>query len=169
MKSENNTHPQRGRRGILRPSESQRVLQGTHLYVYKLVKRLWNTEKTIQRCRDDYRTARNRFLLEKLTVPQLVKKFPAFYEAWNFITVFTTAGHFSLFWARLIQFVPSPRHSIKDIFCIMLPFTLRSSKWSLFPRFPNQNPVCNYPHPIRATCPDHLILLDLITQIVRIW
>jgi len=34
--------------------------------------------------------------LEKLTVPQLVKKFHAFYGTRRFITVFTTARHCSL-------------------------------------------------------------------------
>jgi hypothetical protein len=38
----------------------------------------------------------NRGLLEKLTVPQLVKKFPAFYGTQRFITAFTTARHMSL-------------------------------------------------------------------------
>jgi hypothetical protein len=35
-------------------------------------------------------------LLEKLIVTQLVKKFPAFYGTQKFITVFTTAHHWSL-------------------------------------------------------------------------
>jgi len=38
----------------------------------------------------------SRVLLEKLTVPQLVRKFPAFYKTRRFITVFTRAHHFSL-------------------------------------------------------------------------
>jgi len=38
----------------------------------------------------------NRFLVEKLTVCQLVKKFPAFYGT----------HHLSLFWARSIQYMP---------------------------------------------------------------
>jgi hypothetical protein len=39
----------------------------------------------------------SRVLLEKLTVTQLVKKFPAFYGTRRFITVFTKADHCSLF------------------------------------------------------------------------
>jgi hypothetical protein len=38
----------------------------------------------------------SRGLLEKLTVSQLVKKFPALYENRWFITAFTTARHLSL-------------------------------------------------------------------------
>jgi hypothetical protein len=41
-------------------------------------------------------TAWNRVLLGKLTVTKLVKKFPAFYGTGRFITVFTTAHHWSL-------------------------------------------------------------------------
>jgi hypothetical protein len=38
-----------------------------------------------------------------------------------------------------------------------------SPKWSLSLRFPHQNPVYVPPLSIRATCPTHLTLLDLIT------
>jgi hypothetical protein len=41
-------------------------------------------------------------LLEKLTGLQLVKKFPAFYRARKFITVFTSARHLSLSWASSV-------------------------------------------------------------------
>jgi hypothetical protein len=37
---------------------------------------------------------------------QLVQKFPACYGTWRFITVFTTARHYLLSWARLIQSTP---------------------------------------------------------------
>jgi hypothetical protein len=47
-------------------------------------------------------------LLEKLTVSQLVKKFPAFYGTRKFITAFTTAGHLSLSSASSIQSMPHP-------------------------------------------------------------
>jgi hypothetical protein len=38
----------------------------------------------------------SRILLQKLIVPHLVKKFPAFYGTQRFITVFTTACHLAL-------------------------------------------------------------------------
>ena len=47
-------------------------------------------------------------LLEKLTVPKLVKKFRTFYGNRKFITVFTRACHLSLFWSASIQ---PPPHS----------------------------------------------------------
>ena len=46
--------------------------------------------------------------LEKLTIPQLVKKSPAFYGIRRFITAFTSARHLSLSTARSIQ--PMPPH-----------------------------------------------------------
>ena len=45
----------------------------------------------------------SRVLLEKLTVPQLVRKFPAFYKTRRFITVFTRAHHFSLSWPIAVR------------------------------------------------------------------
>jgi hypothetical protein len=52
---------------------------------------------------------------------------------------------------------------------VILPPTPRSSQWSLAFGPPNQNPVC-----LRATCPAHLNLLDLITLTIfgeeyRLW
>jgi hypothetical protein len=45
-------------------------------------------------------------LLEKLTVSQIVKKFPEFYGTRRFITAFTSGRHLSLSWARSIQLIP---------------------------------------------------------------
>jgi len=44
-------------------------------------------------------------LLKKVMVTQLVKKFPTFYGTWRYITMFTRAHHWSLSWAKWIQWV----------------------------------------------------------------
>jgi len=49
-------------------------------------------------------TLYSRVLLEKLTVTQLVKNFPAFHGTWRFITASTRASHWSLSWATCIKF-----------------------------------------------------------------
>ena len=43
------------------------------------------------------------------------------------------------------------------------PSTSRSPQWSPYLRFPHQDPIHPLSSRIRATCPDHLILLDFIT------
>ena len=48
-------------------------------------------------------TSWSRVLPEKLTVPWLVKKLPAFYGTRRFITAFTTACHLSLSGVTLMQ------------------------------------------------------------------
>jgi hypothetical protein len=68
-------------------------------------------------------TPRSRFLLEKPTDLQLVKKFPAFYGTRRFITAFTIARHLSLSLASSIQSIlphPTSRRS-----ALMLPSRLR--------------------------------------------
>jgi hypothetical protein len=53
--------------------------------------------------------------LEKLSIVQLLKNFPAFYGTRRFITVFTRTLHWALFWARSIQYIPSPPISLRSI------------------------------------------------------
>ena len=48
----------------------------------------------------------SRVHLEKLSGFQQLKKFPAFYGNWRFITTFTNARHLSLSWATSIQSMP---------------------------------------------------------------
>ena len=56
-------------------------------------------------------TPYSRVFLGKLTGPQPVKKFPAFYGTRRFITAFTNARHLSLSWASSIQSIlPHPTY-----------------------------------------------------------
>ena len=58
-------------------------------------------------------TPQTRVLIEKLTVPQQVKKFQACYGNGRFITAFTRSRHLSLSWARSIQSMTSHPTSLK--------------------------------------------------------
>ena len=49
---------------------------------------------------------------------------------------------------------------------IIIPSMPGPSTWSLSIRFPHQNPVYTSTLSIRATCPAHLILLNLITRTI---
>jgi hypothetical protein len=72
-----------------------------------------------------------RVLLEKLTVPQPLKKFPTFYVIRMFITALTTARQVALSWSD--QSSPRPQlNLLKTRFNIILSSTPRSSKWYLF-------------------------------------
>jgi len=75
--------------------------ESSRLYLkYQIVVVLWTLQhlnnKTINLKRTYLLTPWSRVLLEKLTVSQLVKKFPTFYGTRRFITTFTSARHLSL-------------------------------------------------------------------------
>ena len=110
----------------------------------------------------------SRVLPAKIKNPQLVKKFPEFYETRRFITVFTRARHLSLSSVRSIQST-SPSHLLNICFNFILPSTHRSSKWSLSLRFPHQNALRISPtHTCCTPCLDHLnlFLIYFITRVI---
>jgi hypothetical protein len=62
--------------------------------------------------------------------------------------------------------VHSPSNVLKIRIITILPSAPGSPKWSPSLGSGNHNPVCTALLPVRATCPAHLILLDLITRII---
>ena len=108
-----------------------------------------------------------RVLLEKLTGLQLVKKFPAFHGTRRFITALTSVRHLSLSWASPIQSLYTNPTSWRSI--LILSAHLRPGLPSgLLPSgFPTKNLYTPLSSPIRATCPAHLILLDLTLSIIN--
>jgi len=103
-------------------------------------------------------------LLAKLTGFQLVKKFPAFCETRRFTTAFTSARHPSLSWASSIQSMPPHPTSLRSILILFSHLRLGLPSGLFLSGFPTKNLYTPPLSTIRATCPTHLILLDLITR-----
>jgi hypothetical protein len=110
-------------------------------------------------------TAWRKTVLQTLTVPQLVNKFPAFYRTQRFTTVLTTANHLSLSWGRSIEYTPSAFYNLH--FNIILPSIITSHKRSLSHRIPHKNIVCSYtvPHTCHMTRPSRLLWFDSLNNI----
>jgi hypothetical protein len=94
-------------------------------------------------------------LIEKPSVVQLLKKFPAFYGTQRFITLFTRALHWSLSWATSIQFIPSHPISLRSkyypptyvLFFLVVFFLLTSHE------YPTCIPLL--PHSCYMLCSSH--------------
>jgi hypothetical protein len=101
-------------------------------------------------------------LLQKLTVPHLVRKFPAFYVTQRFITVLTTVRHLFLSWARYIL---SITHLTSwKIHCNIIKLsTPKSSKCSLYLRFSHRNPCTGF-SPLQYALHPHISLLLIWPQ-----
>ena len=88
-----------------------------------------------------------RFLLEKLTGLQLVKKFPAFHGTWRFITAITSVLHLSLSWASPIQSIyPHPTSWI-SILILSTHLRLGLPSGLLPSGFPSKTLYTPSPHP----------------------
>ena len=95
-----------------------------------------------------------------IIIPQPANKFPAFYTTRRFITVFTTARHLSLSWARWIQSTPSRTMPLTLILILSSHLCLGDSFSA-----PTKPLLYTFPfYPIRATCPTHLIPSERITR-----
>ena len=102
-----------------------------------------------------------RVLLEKPTGSQLVMKFSAFYGTRGLIAAFTSVPILS----NIDPVHVLTSHFLKIRFNIILPSRPGSSRWSSFPQISPSKPSIHLSS-IRATCPAHLIRLDLITRII---
>jgi hypothetical protein len=105
----------------------------------------------------------SRVLLEKLTVTQLVKKFPAFYGTRRFITVFTTVCHWPPSRARWLQSTPSHPISLRSILILSSHLRLGLLNGRFHSGSPTTILYAFLISPMRSTWPYHPILHYLIT------
>ena len=107
-----------------------------------------------------------RVLLEKLTGLQLVKKLPAFHGTRRFITALTSVCHLSLSWASPIQSLYTYPTSWRSILILSAHLRLGLPSGLLPSGFPTKTLYTPLSTLICATCPAHLILLDIITRTI---
>ena len=107
-----------------------------------------------------------RVLLEKLTVLQLVKKFPTFHGTRRLITALTSVCQLFLFWASPVQSIYPHPTSWRSNLTLSTHLRLSLPSGLLPSGFPTKTLYTSLPSPIRATCPARLILLDVITHTI---
>jgi hypothetical protein len=108
----------------------------------------------------------SKVLLEKLLVTQLLKWSAAFYGTRRFITLFTTALHWFLSWVRWIQSKNSHHISLRSILILFSHLRLGILGVLLPSSFPTKILYAFLISPMRATSPDHPVLLDVVTIII---
>jgi hypothetical protein len=96
---------------------------------------------------------------------QTRKNFPAFYGSRSFNTMFTRALHWSLSWAISIQSKSSRPISLRSILILFTHLRIGLPS-GLYFWLSHQYPICIPLCPVRAICPAHLILFDMIILII---
>jgi hypothetical protein len=94
------------------------------------------------------------------------KNFAAFQGNRRFVTVFKTAHHGSLSWARSIQSIPSHPISLRSVLILSSYLRLGLPSGIFLSGSPTNVLYAFLVSPIRATCLAHLIRLDLLIIII---